>query len=93
MKKIKRTEHLLNEEFNNKLMCYVKCNVEGEVLIIDCDSFKIELEINDDYFNVSPIEGFGLGLMEIDFINEVIENLDEIRDILNNDEDYEDFDF
>ena len=71
MKKLKRTEYLLNEEFNNKLICDVKCSIEGDFIVIDCQSFKIEL----------------------DFINEVIENMDEIRDILNNDEDYEDFDF
>ena len=97
MKKLKRTEYLINEEFNNKLICDVKCSIEGDFIVIDCQSFKIEFETFTDslvsYFNVSPCECCGLGLMEMDFINEVIENMDEIRDILNNDEDYEDFDF
>lgn len=44
MKKLKRTEYLLNEEFNNKLICDVKCSIEGDFIVIDCQSLRLNLK-------------------------------------------------
>lgn len=87
-------ETLVNEQFNNRFEdYYVKVtldifNSEDFRLKMSCIWFCISIEQDD--FNVTT--ECGLDITDLEFINEVVKNLDYFKGIITNDEDYENFD-
>lgn len=94
MEKIKFLETLVNEQFNNRFEDYYVnvtldiYNSEDFRLKMSCVWFCITIEPDD--FNVTT--ECGLDITDLEFINEVVKNLDYFKGIITNDEDYENFD-
>ena len=87
-KKIEIIEILVNEQFNNRCEdIYVNVSLD----IVNSEDFRLKMSciwfcisIEQDDFNVTT--ECGLDITDLDFINEVVKNLDYIKGIITNDD-------
>lgn len=87
-KKRENIESLVNEKFNNRFEdIYVNVSLD----ILNSEDFRLKMSciwfsitIEPDEFNVTT--GCGLDITDLDFINEVVKNLDYIKGIITNDD-------
>lgn len=79
----------INEELSNPFSCEVKVTEENGNILVDCGCWVVTMGIEDDWFNVSTVDGCGIGFYDLDQIVEIRDNKETILGIYRGEEDYD----
>ena len=89
IKRLDEVKDYINEELSNPFSCEVKVTEENGNILVDCGCWVVTMGIEDDWFNVSTVDGCGIGFYDLDQIVEIRDNKETILEIYRRKEDYE----